>query len=263
MPKLSVATWNINSVRLRAEQVARFVTENQPDVVCLQEIKCRNEEFPLKAFSAMGFEHVHIVGQKGWHGVAIVSRRPLEPLPQPGFCPRSEARVAAARIEGVTIHNLYVPAGGDEPDPAINEKFAHKLEVLARMKAHYAAADRGEPLLVVGDLNVAPGEHDVWSHRQLLKIVSHTPVETEALDGIRDAGEFVDLARALKPAPEKLYSWWSYRGDWQKGNRGRRLDHIWASKDFATRCRQIDFIAATRAWDRPSDHIPVVARFEL
>lgn len=263
MPQLSVATWNINSVRLRAEQVARFVAENQPDVVCLQEIKCRNEEFPLKAFQAMGFEHVHIVGQKGWHGVATVSRRPLEPLPAPGFCPRSEARVAAVRVEGMTIHNLYVPAGGDEPDPAINDKFAHKLEVLARMKAHYAAADRGEPLLVVGDLNVAPGEHDVWSHKQLLKIVSHTPVETEALDGIRDAGEFVDLARALKPAPEKLYSWWSYRGDWTKANRGRRLDHIWASKDLATRCGQIDFIGATRAWDRPSDHIPVVARFAL
>jgi exodeoxyribonuclease-3 len=263
MPALSIATWNINSVRLRAEQVARFVGEHQPDVVCLQEIKCRNEEFPLKAFAQMGLRHTHIIGQKGFHGVAIASRYPLQPRQAPTFCPHSEARIAAATVKGIEIHNLYVPAGGDEPDPAINDKFAHKLEVLERMRAHYAAAQRDQPLMVVGDLNIAPGEHDVWNHKQLLNVVSHTPVETESLEGVRAAGDFVDLARALKPASEKLYSWWSYRGDWKTSNRGRRLDHIWAMPALAARCDQIGFIAATRGWDRPSDHVPVVARFRI
>lgn len=263
MPNLKIATWNINSVRLRAEQVARFVAEHQPDVVCLQEIKCRNEEFPLKAFTAMGFDHVHIVGQKGYHGVAVASRHPLEPIAAPTFCPHEEARVAAVAVQGLTIHNLYIPAGGDEPDPAINPKFAHKLEVLARMKAFYAAAARDNATLVVGDLNIAPGEHDVWSHKQLLNIVSHTPVETEALESIRAAGGFVDIARALKPAPEKLYSWWSYRGDWKTSNRGRRLDHIWATPSLAARCDEISFVGDTRGWDRPSDHIPIIARFAM
>jgi exodeoxyribonuclease III len=262
MPHLSVATWNINSVRIRTDHIARFVSEHQPDVLCLQEIKCRNEEFPSKAFSAMGLRHVNIIGQKGSHGVAIASRYPLQAIQAPALCPRSEARVGAVSVKGITIHNLYVPAGGDEPDPAVNDKFAHKLEVLARMRAHYAAP-KDRPALLVGDLNIAPGEHDVWSHKQLLNVVSHTPMETEALEAVRAAGDFVDLARALKPDPEKLYSWWSYRGDWKTSNRGRRLDHIWASPDLAARCERIEFTAATRGWDRPSDHIPVMARFSI
>jgi exodeoxyribonuclease-3 len=263
MPHLSVATWNINSVRIRIDHIARFVGEHQPDVLCLQEIKCRNEEFPSKAFSSIGLPYQHIVGQKGSHGVAIISKHPLLPIEAPTFCPRTEARVSAVTVKGLTIHNLYVPAGGDIPDPALNDKFAHKLEVLARMRAHYAAEANDQPTLLVGDLNVAPGEHDVWSHRQLLNVVSHTPVETEGLDAVRTAGAFVDLARALKPAPEKLYSWWSYRGDWKTSNRGRRLDHIWATPGLAERCDKIEFINAPRGWDRPSDHIPVVARFAV
>lgn len=262
MPHLSVATWNINSVRIRTEHIARFVSEHQPDVVCLQEIKCRNEEFPSKAFSAMGLNHIHIVGQKGSHGVAVVSKHPLRAIPAPTFCPRAEARVSAVSVKGVTIHNLYVPAGGDEPDIA-SDKFQHKLELLERMRAHYAATPMDTPLLLVGDLNVAPGVNDVWSHKQLLNVVSHTPVETDLLEAVRAAGGFVDVARALRPDPEKLYSWWSYRGDWKTSNRGRRLDHIWATPGLAEQCEGIDFIAAPRGWDRPSDHIPVLARFRV
>ncbi|MBT9446072.1 MAG: exodeoxyribonuclease III [Hyphomonadaceae bacterium] len=263
MPHISIATWNINSVRVRADHIARFVSEHQPDVLCLQEIKCRNEEFPSKAFSSMGLRYVNVIGQKGSHGVAIASKHPLQVIQAPTLCPRSEARVAAVAVKGITIHNLYVPAGGEEPDPVGNDKFAHKLEVLARMKAHYAAAPKGRPTLLVGDLNIAPGEHDVWSHKQLLNVVSHTPVETEGLEAVRAAGDFVDVARALKPDPEKLYSWWSYRGDWKTANRGRRLDHIWATPGLAERCDRIEFIGAPRGWDRPSDHIPVMARFSI
>jgi len=263
MACISVATWNINSVRIRTAHIARFVKEHRPDIVCLQEIKCRNEEFPLKAFSSMGLRSHHIMGQKGSHGVAILSKYPLQPIPAPAFCPRGEARVSAVAVEGLTIHNLYVPSGGETPDPAANDKFAHKLEVLARMQSFYAAAPRNMPTLLVGDLNVAPGEHDVWSHKHLLNVVSHTPVETAGLEAVRLAGSFVDLARAQRPDPEKLYSWWSYRGDWKTSNRGRRLDHIWATPSLAERCDRIDFIDAPRGWDRPSDHIPVIARFAV
>ena len=181
----------------------------------------------------------------------------------PTLCPRSEARVAAVSVKGMTIHNLYVPAGGEDPDPVANDKFAHKLEVLARMKALYAAAPRDRPTLLVGDLNVAPGEHDVWSHKQLLDVVSHTPVGNRRAGGGPHGRRFIDVARVLKPDPEKLFSWWSYRGDWKTANRGRRLDHIWATPGLAERCDKIEFVSAPRGWDRPSDHIPVIARFSI
>jgi exodeoxyribonuclease III len=167
---ITIATWNINSVRLRTGSIARFAAEANVDVICLQEIKCRDGEFPAAAFRDMGFKHLHVVGQKGWHGVAIASRIKLEPLEAPPLCPKKEARVAAARIDGVEIHNLYVPAGADIPDPTVNEKFAHKLDVLARMRRTYRKRKGAGPLIIVGDLNVAPGEHDVWSHKQLLDV---------------------------------------------------------------------------------------------
>lgn len=263
MPSFSVATWNINSVRLRIDQVARFVREARPDVLCLQEVKCRDDEFPRKAFAEMGLRHLHLAGQKGAHGVAIASRFQLQPIQAPQFCPLGEARVAAASVQGLTIHNVYVPAGGDIASDA-SPKFRHKLELLARMRAWYAAAAKDRATVLVGDLNVAPGEHDVWNHKQLLTEVSHTPVETEALEAVRQAGGFVDLARALKPAPEKLYSWWSYRNaDWKASNRGRRLDHIWATAPAAQNCEAVAFHAECRSWDRPSDHVPVVAKLAL
>ncbi|MGE0044788.1 MAG: exodeoxyribonuclease III [Hyphomonadaceae bacterium] len=261
---MRIATWNINSVRLRAPMVQRFLGEARPDVLCLQEIKCRNGEFPSAAFKEAGYKHMHVVGQKGWHGVAIVAKRKLEPVEGPALCHKKEARVAAVKIDGIEIHNLYVPAGGDLPDPARNEKFAHKLDVLKRMKREYKKRRGGGPLVVVGDLNVAPGEHDVWSHKQLLDVVSHTPVETEALDGIVAAGGFVDLARRHRPSPEKLFTWWSYRSpDWTKNNRGRRLDHIWASDDLAPASLAYEIHVPCRSWERPSDHVPVAATFQL
>jgi exodeoxyribonuclease-3 len=262
MPAFTVATWNINSVRLRIEQVARFVAEARPDVLCLQEVKCRDAEFPRRAFSDMGLRHLHLVGHNGAHGVAIASRYPLQAIRAPPFCPHGEARIAAAAVQGVTIHNVYVPAGGDFATEA-SPKFQHKLALLARMRDGYATP-KDRPALLVGDLNIAPGEHDVWNHRQCLTEVGHTPVETEALEAVRAAGEFVDVPRALTPAPAKLYSWWSYRAaDWKAGNRGRRLDHIWATPALASRCEEAAFHTACRSWDKPSDHVPVTARFAL
>jgi exodeoxyribonuclease-3 len=159
-----------------------------------------------------------------------------------------------------------VPAGGDEPDVAINEKFAHKLEFLARMEQVYGARKKGPPLIVVGDLNVAPYENDVWGHKQLLNVVSHTPVETDALKAIMAKGGFSDLARVAVPESEKLFSWWSYRSpDWTKNDRGRRLDHIWATTGIAERFDPSGFKVhrEPRTWDKPSDHVPIVATFNL
>jgi len=263
---LSIATWNINSVRLRIESVCRFLAEAQPDVLCLQEIKCQDDQFPAKALKRAGYKHHHVVGQKGWHGVATISKHKLEPIEAPALCGQGHARVATVTIDGVEIHNLYVPAGADVPDVSINPKFQHKLDFLDTMRRFYAERRGKGALVLVGDLNVAPGEFDVWSHKQLLDVVSHTPGETDRLNAVRDDGGFVDLARKHRPDPEKLFTWWSYRSpDWTRNNRGRRLDHIWASNDLADASQSDAFKihVPCRSWEKPSDHVPVVASFKI
>ena len=258
---LRIATWNINSVRLRAEQVARFVAEQAPDVVCLQEIKCREGEFPTGAFVDMGLPHLKIAGQKGSHGVAIASRLPLDPAPVLDVCREGHARCVAATVAGVEIQNLYIPAGGDVPDRALNPKFDHKLDFYERLTAEMSRRDPKAPLLVLGDLNIAPSENDVWNHRYMLKVVSHTPVEIEAMGRLHAALGFVDLVRQAVPEPQKLFSWWSYRAaHFRQSNRGLRLDHLLASPGLAERFTGEACVHDTvREWERPSDHAPVTA----
>ena len=266
---MKITTWNINSVRLRVDDVTRFLQAEAPDVLCLQEIKCRDDQFPAKAIARAGYEHMAISGQAGYHGVAIVSRLPLRDIRRLGFCGKDDARHISAELPGkIRIDNFYVPAGGDEPDPAINEKFAHKLAFLDEMHAAYGNPGKARQI-IVGDLNIAPHENDVWSHKQLLKVVSHTPVETQKLNALRDAGGWIDVARALHDDAEKLYSWWSYRSrDWRASNRGRRLDHIWVSpalKKAALKGGPAAFRIhdACRGWERPSDHAPVSLTLDL
>jgi exodeoxyribonuclease-3 len=262
---ISIATWNINSVRLRINTVGRFLDRHAPDVLCLQEIKCREDNFPYKAFRRRGYDHILVNGQKGYHGVAIVSKRPFLSTSVRGFCRKDDARHAAAAIadEGgdILLHNFYVPAGGDEPDPVTNVKFAHKLAFLDEMKGWLTGGETDRKAILVGDLNVAPHENDVWSHKQLLRVVSHTPVETEGLEMIRQAGAWVDAMRHFVPLERKLYTWWSYRAaDWQASDRGRRLDHIWVTPHLAGRLEGIEVVRNARGWTRPSDHVPVIAR---
>ena len=270
MAALTLATWNINSVRLRHPQIAEFARMADPDVICLQEIKCTADQFPRKAFVDMGYEHFHIVGQKGLHGVAIASRLPIEDLEQDPICPKGEARFQRVKIGEIEFQNFYIPAGGDEPDVEMNPRFAHKLDFLKELKGYAESrAKENAKIVLVGDLNIAPREHDVWSHKQLLKVISHTPVETEGLDEIVQAGQFVDVARELIPEPEKVYTWWSYRNrDWRKSNRGRRLDHIWVSpalKEAATLKGRDGFRIwdECRDWEKPSDHAPVTLTLTL
>ncbi len=261
---LRIATWNINSVRLRFDLAARLIAEEAPDVLCLQETKCPDDAFPLAGFRKLGYRHAALNGQKGYHGVAILSRKPFLAVQQDDFCEKRDCRHVAATIDGgagpVTVHNFYVPAGGDEPDPEINPKFAHKLAFLDEMRAWSAAQKAGANQILVGDLNVAPLETDVWSHKQLLKVVSHTPIEVEKFGRAQAGGAWVDVMRREIPEPTRLYTWWSYRAaDWRAADRGRRLDHIWASPDLAPSLGGISVLKEVRGWERPSDHVPVLA----
>jgi len=271
--RLKVTTWNVNSVRLRMSLVARFVAEHRPDVLCLQETKVEDGKFPLGEVRRLGFGHVAYNGQKGYHGVAIFSQLPFDQIEKRDFCAKGDARHIAVRFApeagaaaGAVVHNLYIPAGGDIPDPSQNPKFAHKLAFLAELDGWFRGGfpHSQDRAILVGDLNIAPLEHDVWSHRQLLDVVSHTPVETEAMRRVMANGGWIDVMRRFVPETEKLFTWWSYRAaDWTKGNRGRRLDHVWASPAIAPMARSIEVLREARGWDRPSDHVPVTAIFEL
>jgi len=259
----TLATWNINSVRLRKALVEKLLSEEAPDILCLQECKCPVDKIPMEPFAALGYTHLVARGQKGYNGVAILSKLPLEDAGDLDFAGLGHARHVAARLEnGVTLHNFYVPSGGDVPDREANEKFGQKLDYVAEMRDWFRENRPGKAVMV-GDLNIAPLEDDVWSHKQMLKIISHTPIEVEHLGAAQEAGGWIDVTR--KDIPEgKLYSWWSYRArDWDASDRGRRLDHIWATPDIAGAAHGSRILRAARGWVQPSDHVPVFATFDL
>ena len=259
----TLATWNINSVRLREGLVARLMAEEAPDILCLQECKSPVEKIPLDQFQALGYRHIVARGQKGYNGVAILSKLPIMDAGDKDFAQLGHARHVAARLEnGVTIHNCYVPAGGDIPDRAKNEKFGQKLDFLTEMRDYFHWEQPNRAILV-GDLNIAPREDDVWDHKALLKIVSHTPVEVDHFGAVMEAGGWQDVTRADIPEG-KLYSWWSYRAaDWDAADKGRRLDHIWATGDISAAAHGSRILRDVRGWQQPSDHAPVFATFDL
>jgi len=263
MASIKLATWNINSVRLRAELADQLLKSHAPDVLCLQETKVRDELFPADVFHSLGYVHQAINGQKGYHGVAILSRLPFRKTDALSFCGKDDTRHVSAHFEaGLELHNFYVPAGGDIPDATKNPKFAHKLDFLRDMETCFArhGSQKSDPIALVGDLNVAPLENDVWSHKQLLDVVSHTPIETELLGAAKDAFEWHDVTRGFVPHDEKIYSWWSHRAhDWEASDRGRRLDHIWVSKALRDSVSEHAILKDARGWLRPSDHVPVIA----
>jgi exodeoxyribonuclease-3 len=267
--RFRLATWNINSVRLRLDIVERFVRAYRPDILCLQEIKCEDGNFPLLALQALGFPHIAVSGQKGYHGVAVLSRLPFNAVMRRDICGRGHARHLSVELDGngavktpLVLHNVYVPAGGDLPDPDLNPKFRHKLDFLEAMSAWYGGMrDKAKNrMIMVGDLNVAPLPTDVWSHKQLLKVVSHTPAEVERLEAVQAAHDWIDVMRQHVPAEQKLFTWWSYRNrDWRASNRGRRLDHIWTTPALDGAAVSMTVIEETRDWPRTSDHVPVIA----
>ena len=265
---MRLITWNINSVRLRRDLVRRLIEEQQPDILCLQETKTPDEHFPRDEFAALGYRDMLVHGMKGYNGVAILSRLPFAATATRAWCARADCRHAIVELPGrIELHNLYVPAGGDVPDPEANPKFAHKLQFLDELTAWFAAERTNgarRPMIAVGDLNIAPLEADVWSHRQLLKVVSHTPIECEKLLAAQTHGEWFDVARERIPLSEKVYTWWSYRAaDWTVGDRGRRLDHIWVSRALKDGVSDFRITRDARGWERPSDHVPVTVTLDV
>lgn len=261
---MKIITWNINSVRLRLPIVLKLLAEQQPDVLCLQETKCPDEAFPAEAFIAAGYPHLAYRGEKGYNGVATIARLPIRSSDHAYWAQKQDCRHLSIELNNdLIIDNFYIPAGGDVPDADVNDKFAHKLQFLAELAEWSAHRDHGRPSVLLGDLNIAPREDDVWSHKQLLKIVSHTPVEVDALNRIMEDGQWHDAVRLAIP-DGKLYSWWSYRArDWAAADKGRRLDHIWVTPPLREQIAGAEVIKSARGWEKPSDHAPVVIRLNI
>ena len=258
---MKIASWNINSVRARIAIVERFLTEQAPDILCLQETKAMDAVFPAEMFAQMGYAHQMLCGQPMHHGVAILSKIPLIEDNRHDWQDNGEARHIGARLpNGVRLENVYVPAGGDIPDRTLNPKFGQKLDFIERMTRW--SETLSNPTIIVGDFNIAPLESDVWGHKELLNTVSHTPIEVAALGRLQAAGNWTDLGRHFVPAPQRLYTWWSYRAkDWVASDRGRRLDHMWATPDVAKQAVAHVVHEPCRSWERPSDHVPLVTEF--
>ena len=263
---MRLVTWNINSVRLRAPLVEKLAASHAPDVICLQETKCPDDKFSHEVFEKLGYVHRHIQGMKSYNGQAIVSKIPFESVDQFDRVGKSDCRHIMVRLDihgGIDLHNLYVPAGGDEPDVEINEKYKHKLDFVDEMTGWFADRYKAsDQVIAVGDFNIAPYEHDVWSHKQLLKVISHTPPETDRMESMLKSLDWCDVARHFVPMEEKCYTWWSYRNrDWKKSNRGRRLDHVWVTQGLKAVLKEHEVLTEARDWEKPSDHVPVIVDF--
>lgn len=261
---MKIITWNINSVRLRIDSLKKLQDYHDADVICLQETKTSDEFFPIEAVKSMGLEHMTFAGEKSYNGVAILSKSPITESFSLNFY-NQDKRHVAAKINDIEIHNFYVPAGGDEPDIDLNPKYKHKLCFIDMMNDWFKSNRNSlDKIILVGDLNIAPHEHDVWSSKQLKNVISHTDIERTALIKLQNSFEFIDTGRYFTNFNEKLYSWWSYRTpDWQKSNRGRRLDHIWVSKVLEENLNSIESFSEARSWQRPSDHVPFILNMSL
>ncbi len=260
---MKIVTWNINSIRLRLPLLKLLIDNHQPDIICLQETKVQDSEFPIMDIMLLGYENVVFTGQKSYNGVAILSKYPITEHFSLEFY-NSDKRHIAAKISDIEVHNFYVPAGGDEPDEAMNPKFKHKIAYLTMMNQWFLEERKNNknPIILVGDLNIAPLEHDVWSSKSLKNTVSHTKIEREMLLNNINSFGFIDSARHLIPSNEKVYSWWSYRSpDWSNSDRGRRLDHIWITEHLIHCINKIEHLRQFRAYEQPSDHVPVMLYF--
>lgn len=257
---MKIVTWNINSVRLRAPIVVDMMRRLEPDIVCLQETKCPDDLFPAQIFADEGYAHQHFHGMKSYNGVCILSKTPFSSNDIHHRCGREDCRHIAAKFKDFELHNIYIPAGGDIPDPDANDKFAHKLDFVDEMTRWFSDRySKDQKLIAVGDFNIAPLEHDVWSSKQLRNVVSHTEPEITRLNKMLASLDWQDAIRHFVPHDQKCYTWWSYRNhDWKKSNRGRRLDHIWVTKPLAGRLKRHEILAEARDWDKPSDHVPVM-----
>ena len=258
MSSLKIATWNVNSLRVRLPQLAEWVATAQPDVIALQETKLPDADFPVEEIRTLGYE-VAYAGQRTYNGVAVLSRTPLSVVATdiPDF-PDEQRRVLAVDTAGIRVIDLYVP-NGQEPG---SEKFAYKMRWLAALQrwlsAQRSAARR---LVVLGDFNIAPEDRDVHDPAAWAGGVHVSPEERSALAALLNLG-FIDVFRRFEQ-PEKSYSWWDYRAGAFRRNNGLRIDLILADLEFATACTACHIDREPRRAERPSDHTPVIAEFNL
>ena len=260
---MKITSWNINSVRLRIGLLEEVMKAVQPDVICLQETKAQDSHFPEQAIAELGYQHQAYRGEKSYNGVAILSRIPLEDISYEQWAGKEDCRHISAVANGVRIHNFYIPAGGDVADRDENPKFGHKLDFVDEVTAYFAKQPPHSSVMV-GDLNIAPLAEDVWSTKQLKKVVSHTDIEREKLLKLIADGGWDDAMRTFFGPDEVLYSWWSYRArDYLASNRGRRLDHIFISNDIKDKVTDAAIFDTARGWEKPSDHVPISITIDI
>ena len=256
---MKIATWNVNSINIRMEVMLNWLAETQTDVVCLQETKTVDENFPAAAFKEAGYDAA-FMGQKSYNGVAIISRYPIEDV-QNNFIDdddESPKRLIAATIDGIRIVNTYIPNGTE----IWSDKFTFKLDWLQRLRRFFdETCDLSKDVLLCGDFNVAPDELDVWSVPVWQGKLHFSKPERAAMHHVKQWG-FVDVFRKMNGDLQE-FSWWNYReGAWQR-NRGLRIDHIWTSPPLANKCTACWIDKAPRTLEKPSDHAPVVAEFKI
>jgi exodeoxyribonuclease-3 len=259
---ITVASWNINSVRKRLPLLERLAEHTAADVICLQETKANVDCFPAAEIAAMGYAHQAVAGFGGYNGVAILSKLPLSGIRHYPHCGRNDARHISAKIDAIDVHSLYIPAGGDLACTERNPKFAHKLRFVEAVADHFAGSHGfRDAMVVAGDFNIAPLPTDVWDHKKLARMVTHTPIEIAALERFKRSLQFIDTVREVVPEQDPVFTWWSYRAaDWQASNRGRRLDHIWVTQPLKERIAGLEVLTDIRHWTPPSDHVPVVLK---
>lgn len=260
------ATWNVNSIRQRLAHLGRFVDLYHPDLVCLQETKVRDDDFPADEIRAMGFETVLFHGQKSYNGVAILVKGPVCHHQRLIWCGQDDRRHLAVVLDnGLHVHNFYVPSGGGVPDATVNDKFAHKLQFLDEMGQWVAETlQKEQKMLLLGDLNVAPFDNDVWNHKRLQKQIGHTPGECDRLIALHNRGDLIDVGRHFIPPDQPLFSWWGYRYKLSvQKDYGWRLDHILASQALRENLCAFHVVRDTRLWDRPSDHVPLIVDLQI
>ena len=255
---MKIATWNVNSIKSRIDHVLKWCEANQPDVLCLQETKVVDEKFPTIKLKAIGYPHVAVSGERAYNGVAIISKSPLSNISTklPGDKSDEQSRFISVQVSGVRLVNVYGPHGTSLGTP----KYQFKLDWIKRLRTYF---DKGfstaDDVVLVGDLNVAPHELDVWSVPAWRNKLHFTKPERDTIQDLKKWG-FVDLFRQIN-GDEKEFSWWSnFRNDFEK-DRGLRIDHIWASAPLAERCTDCWIDKVPRGWEHPSDHAPVVADF--
>ena len=253
---MKIATWNVNSMNVRAPHVIEWLQNHEPDVLVLQEIKQVTEKFPAEALQELGYHSV-ASGQKTYNGVAVISKTPaVEPITDFPDLDDPQRRILASTVGDVRVIDLYVPNGSEVG----SEKYDYKLRWLASLRSFLEAELRQhENVVVLGDFNIAPADEDVYDPEKWGEAILCSPREREALRGLIDLG-LTDVFRKFEH-PEQTFSWWDYRAAGFRRNAGLRIDLILTSNSMTERCTTSYVDKEPRAWERPSDHAPVVAEF--